>query len=182
MQDFGAKMARDDRVTLDDIGVVGRAFSDGAVLYHPRIVTARSLGHHFAHGRIQQLHGFNIATAPALIVDRDDFDADLGDGIVSKVRFGLCKQHQRRFNVRTRIGEITIPCTATADLQINHALIDIVQADKFAVDVQQIVERVRFLHLKFVQRPFEAFGMARKVDQLAAQNRRHLIDAISHQK
>ena len=50
------------------------------------------------------------------------------------------------------------------------------------MDLQQIIKPFGLLHIELIERPLQPHAMPVKINQLAAQNTRHLIDAIGHQE
>ena len=182
VQDVTGQLAGDDAVALDDIGVVRGAFGHEAILDKPAVIDMGLLGHHLGHRGIEELHGLDVAAAPADIRHRNDLPAQLGCGVFGEARLGLGEHHQRRFGLGAGIGEIAVAGIAAGDLQIDHAVRDVVQRDQFAVGGQQVGIRTGGGHVQFTQAAGQPGAMAGKVDQLAIQHRGHFINAVRHQE
>mmetsp|Transcript_170 Transcript_170/g.537 ORF Transcript_170/g.537 Transcript_170/m.537 type:complete len:672 (+) Transcript_170:116-2131(+) len=183
MQDVIAQRPRHNHTVLHEIRVVGGALGHIAVFNHPCVICTGLLGHHLAHRRVQQLHRFDVATAPADILNADNLHALLGRRIVSKAGLVLGEQNdRRRRRVRVWKGKVAIIRRTAGDLQINHTLVDTIHAHQLAMHLQKVLFRNGRCHVQLIQRALQAHGMTVKIDQLAIQNRCHLIDAIRHQK
>ena len=176
-------MPRDDAVAAHDIGVVRGAFGHEAVFDHPGIIAAGLLGHHLAHRRVQQLNRLDVAPPPTDVRNGNHLHPGLRGGVFGQARLGLGEQNQRRGRGGgVREGKIAVAGRAARDLKIDQPFIHAVGRHQLAVDRQQLVIRHRRGHVQFCQRPGQAFAMAGKVDELAAQHACHLINAIGHKE
>ena len=175
-------MPGDDPVALDDKGVVGCAFGHRAILDKPGVIDLRGLGGHLGHRGIQKLRRLDVAPPPSQIGNRDHLPAGLGGGVFGKAGLGLGEHHNCRRHLRPRKGEIAIAGIAAGDLQIDHAVDDLIAGDHLAEQDQPFGVRMRVGHAKLGQRACQPHAMAGKVDQLAAEDRGDLIDPVRHQK
>src|SRR5215831_13010556 len=180
-QDLAAILPRHQHIVLsEDEGRRRAALGHLAILDHPCLAGAGLgrglLGQHLR----QQRHALDVAARPANIRHRDDIDAGPGglriDDVLHRREHDQCRLDA--------LGEREVaPRIGTArDLQIDHAIDEVVARDQFLLDLLDAVDRLRQLQRDFADRSRQPRQMRGVIDELAVQHRGDLVDAIGEQE